>query len=224
MANGTSGIPKASAGGGGGSGGSFSQTPNIQPPSTLKEALGDKGAPLGIGSAVLGANPYFDNTYTYAEFTQNCNRCVVAYEARRRGYNVVAQPTYQGDNFGERVIAPDGTINARWQGAFQGAKTTMVGARTSSQVVQNINTQMADWGNGSRAVVGVTWKGGGGHVFNVERQNGRNYFVDAQAGVRYDPQQVFSMVDPQSVRLVRTDNLKFSNRAMRAVEQDSRRG
>lgn len=188
--------------------------------------MGEKGRPIGIGEAVVGANPYFDPTGTYAEFNMNCNRCVVAYEARRRGYDVVAQPTYENDTFGQRVVAPDGTINARWQGAFQGAKTEMVGGKNTNEVISNINGKMETWGNGSRAVVGVTWSpqvGGGGHVFNVERQSGRNYFVDAQSGERYNPRQVFSMVVPNSVRLVRTDNLKFSSRAMRAVEQDTRR-
>lgn len=224
MANGTSGIPKGTAGPGITGPTNWSQAPNTPPPESLKEALGEKGRPLSIGNAVMGANPYFDPTFTYAEFNQNCNRCVVAYEARRRGYDVVAQPTYEGDDFGNRVYAPDGTVNARWQGAFQGAKTDMVGGQSANDVITNINGKMKEWGNGSRAVVGVDWKGGGGHVFNVERQSGRSYFVDAQSGEIYDPKQVFAQVNPQSVRLVRTDNLRFSNRAMRAVEQDTRRG
>lgn len=209
-------------GGGIGSGGffqsNFGNGTNINEPKSLKEALGKKGKSKTIGDAVMGANPYYDPTYTYAEFTENCNRCVVAYEARRRGYDVVAQPTYQGDTFGQRVIAPNGTINARWQGSFQGAKTQMIKGNTTADIVKNIDNTMKEYGNGSRGIIGVTWKAGGGHVFNVERANGKTYYVDAQVGKRYTPMQIMSEVVPGSVRLVRTDNLKFSDRAKNALE------
>lgn len=45
---------------------------------------------LSIIADIKATNPrFFTHTHEYME---NCQRCVVAYEARRRGYNVIAKP------------------------------------------------------------------------------------------------------------------------------------
>ncbi len=194
----------------------WSSAPNTQNPSTLREALGNKGKPMSMADAVRGANPYYDGTYR--EFSENCQRAVVAYEARRRGYNVTAQPTYEGDKLPQVVAS-----NGRWQGAFKGAKSENVSGRNTQQVQNNIEAKMKEYGNGARAVVGVQWKNGGGHVFNIERQNGKTHYVDSQIGARYKPSEVLGMAKPNSVRLVRTDNLKFSDRAKKSIEQSGSR-
>ena len=174
-----------------------------------------------MAQAVTGANPYYDPTGTYREFTENCQRAVVAYEARRRGYNVTAQPTFEGDKLPQDNV--NGKGNARWQGAFQGAKSENVGGRTARDAQKNVEAKMKEYGNGSRAVLGVQWKNGGGHVLNVEHRNGKTYYVDAQVGAKYTPSELFNAVKPGSVRVVRTDNLKFSDRAKKSVEQSGKR-
>lgn len=99
----------------------------------------------------------------------------------------------------------------------------MVSGKNAKEVQNNIESKMKEYGNGSRAVVGVQWKNGGGHVFNVERQNGKTHYVDAQIGARYKPSEVLGMAKSNSVRLVRTDNLKFSDRAKKSVEKSGSR-
>lgn len=47
-----------------------------------------KGIPLSIEDAVSDANPNYGNG---KEYEVNCQRCVQAYELRRRGYNVIAK-------------------------------------------------------------------------------------------------------------------------------------
>ena len=78
---------------------------------------------------------------------------------------------------------------------------------------------MSSYGDGARAIIGVQWKKGGGHVINVERQNGKTYYVDAQVGKRYNPTEVLSKAKPSSVTIVRTDNLKFTERAKKTLLQ-----
>ena len=221
--SGGGGLPtlKPSGGGSGSGGGQFSNGVGLQNIDTLKEAIGKKGQAMSIQRAVEGANPYFDRTGTYKEFTENCQRCVVAYEARRRGYNVVAQPTYEGDILPQANVAGKG--QARWQGAFQGAKSEKVGAKTADKALANVEAKMKEYGNGSRAVLGVQWKNGGGHVLNVENKNGKTLFVDAQVGGKYTAKDLFKAIKPSEVRLVRTDNLKFSDRAKKSIEQSGRR-
>ena len=81
---------------------------------TLKDALGTRGNPKSMASAMLDSNPNYNGDYK--EFSQNCQRVVVAYEARRRGYDVEAQPTFKGDNLNK--IAYDDTTNNVMRGRW----------------------------------------------------------------------------------------------------------
>lgn len=188
--------------------------PNV--PATLKEAIGPKGKPKSMASATSGANPYFSEEYD--EYSSNCQRCVVAYELRRRGYDVMALPTYSGD-VKPRVAfkASDGSISGRWMGAFQQAKAESVGARSTDKVVSNVQRRMQSYGNGSRGVVQVFWKNGGGHVFNVENSGGKIKARDAQTGKAVNLKGYLSHAKPGSVNLIRTDNLRVSDRSREFV-------
>lgn len=194
-----------------------------QTPDTLKSALGSRGKEKSIGDAVVETNP--NHSYDYREFSANCQRCVVAYELRRRGYDVEALPTYQGDTL-NRVAYVDqnnGIYAARWRGAFQGAKTENVGvagnnASAEKAVMQNISDKMKEYGNGSRAVIQIFYRGGGGHVFNVENQGGRIVYVEAQTGKMKDVARTMQSVRTDSVNIVRVDNLRVSDRAKNFVK------
>lgn len=183
----------------------------------LKDALGEKGKAKTIGDATVGTNPNYNGDYK--EFSENCQRCVVAYEARRRGYDVEAQPTYQGDTLNQVAYSDEnaGVSRGRWMGAFQGAKPKNVSSSTEQGVMNNIDKQMASYGDGSRGVVQIFYKGGGGHVFNVERQHGKTVYVEAQVGRIKNFKETLTHVRTERVALVRTDNLKFSERAKNFV-------
>lgn len=192
---------------------------------TLKEALGQKGKPLSMEQAYARANPYYSKTWDH--YSSNCQRCVVAYELRRRGYGVTAQPTYKGDQKPKVAFtSKDGRINGRWMGAFQGAKAINVGTKqrnnAEGKVVSNINKKMRGFGNGSRGVVAVYWKNGGGHVFNVENKNGKIKAVEAQTGKAVSLKNYIKKARPGSVNLIRTDNLRVSERAKEFVTPERR--
>lgn len=186
-------------------------------PDSLKEAIGRKGKPNSIVDSVVGTNPYY--SANYREFSENCQRCVVAYELNRRGYNVTAQPTYKGDTLPSVAYYNQKakTFEGRWKGAFKGAKTINVGAKTEPGVISNIENTMKSYGSGSRAVVQIFYKSGGGHVFNVENDCGRIVYVEAQTGKMKSIKQTMRSVDTASVNLVRTDNLNISERAKNFV-------
>ena len=186
-------------------------------PESLKEAIGSKGTPNSIAESVVKTNPHYNASYR--EFSENCQRCVVAYELNRRGYNVTALPTFKGDNLPKiaHYNQRSGTFEGHWKGAFRNAKTVNVGAKTEAGAIANIESAMKSYGSGSRAVVQIFYKGGGGHVFNVENQRGRIVYVEAQAGKMKNIERTMSSVDSRSVNLVRTDNLKLSDRARNFV-------
>jgi hypothetical protein len=186
-------------------------------PESLKEAIGPKGAPNSIADSVVKTNPHWNTSYR--EFSENCQRCVVAYELNRRGYDVTALPTYKGDTLPNvaHYNPKSGTFEGRWKGAFRNAKTVNVGAKTEDGAIANIESAMKSYGPGSRAVVQIFYKSGGGHVFNVENQRGRIVYIEAQAGRMKNISHTMRSVNTSSVNLVRTDNLKLSNRARNFV-------
>lgn len=211
----------ASSGGGGGklafANGKWGNGTGFVPHDTLKQALGTRGEPFSMANAMFDTNPYHSDDYK--EFSENCQRVVVAYEARRRGYDVTAQPTYKGDKLNQVAYNDDanGISRGRWMGAFQDAKPKNVSASTEQGVLNNIDKQMKNYGEGSRGVVQIFYKGGGGHVFNVERKSGKTQYIEAQTGKVKDFGKTLKNVKTNRVALVRTDNLKFSDRAKNFV-------
>lgn len=175
----------------------------------LNDALGKKGRVMNPERATMGANPNYSPLYS--EYSENCQRCVVTYEARRRGYDVVAQPTYQGDTmpYGDNYLQN-----------FVGAKREDVSARNTKGVLKNVQNKMAGYGNGSRGIIEVHWQGGSGHVFNCEQKGGKTIFRDAQTGHSYKPENVFKKVKPGSVRITRVDNLDFAEYAAKSFTKD----
>lgn len=205
----------------GNNGGNWSNGIGTKVADTLREALGRKRAPIDMTSAYKDANPNYDASGTYREYTENCQRCVVAYELRRRGYDVTALPTYSGDTMPQARMIGNRKFG-RWQGAFKGARPINVGAKNPNGVVSNIRNKMQEFEDGSRGVVSITYKGKRyGHVFNVEQRKGTTYFVDAQSGDRIRAKNFFAITKTAEVNLVRTDSLRVSERAKNLVTSEN---
>ena len=73
---------------------------------------------------------------------------------------------------------------------------------------------MKSFGNGSRGIVKIP-----GHVFNVENIGGKITYLDAQTNTIYNSNNVFSRIGKKSseIQLIRTDNLRISERAKKSV-------
>lgn len=208
--NGASTPDGGSPGGGGDLDGEWTGSVGGRVYETAAEALGTQGRAMGVEKATLGANPNYSPEYR--EYSENCQRCVQAYEARRRGYDVVAHPTYNGDTM------PSGN---NWTNGFVEAKTESIASSTRKAVQNKLDKKMAEYGEGSRAVVSVQWSGANfGHVINVERKGGKTIYRDAQTGVQYKGNNFFKNVNPKSVSVTRVDNLPFSDAIGQAVTKD----
>lgn len=199
---------------GGGSGKTpFGQpnTPQVVPTAQLRGQIGAKGRPISSVEATKNVNPYYNPMY--GDYSENCQRCVVAYELNRRGYKVEAEASY-----GDKDPYPRG----RWRNTFKGLQMVNVGARNTAKTNENIKKNMSQWGNGSRAIVEIS-KRGGGHVFNVEYHNGKLYYYDAQVGKRYDPKRVFDNCTSSATRIARVDNLDIGHDAIGAVRKRTKK-
>lgn len=203
--SGGGGLKTISPGGGGGGGKQhFSDGLGFPNYKTGADALGTQGKPMSMTQATTGTNPHYSREYS--EFSENCQRCVVANEARRRGYDVTAQPTYKGDTM------PNGE---NWNAAFENPQPKSMKSRSQ------VETEMASYGNGARAVMTFGWKGGrSGHAISVEYNKGKITYLDPQVGGKYVASELYKSISKGNVILTRVDNLKFSDNVKHAVTKD----
>lgn len=183
-------------------------------PETLSEALGKKGRPMATRDAIMKANPFYDKTASTAEYNQNCQRAVIATEARFRGYDVIAQPTYDGDKM---------PTSGNWAKNFIGAKTENVGRTTANATRNALETKMRGYGDGARAVMSVQWSGSrSGHVLNVVQRGKNTYYYDGQTGSIVSPKALYSAIKTRETKITRVDNLQFSDTEKEAVRKTPR--
>lgn len=129
------------------------------------------------------------------KWRNNCQRCVSAYEMRRRGYNVTAKPL-------PGKLADD--YLAQWfEHAWENANTIWCNKGSGKREIEGYIKQ---WGNGSRAVIRVKWKGGGGHVFVAENIEGKIRYYDPQSGDN-DCSRYFQDAREGKSTITRVDNL-----------------
>lgn len=145
-------------------------------------------------------NPNYDPEKN-GEWENNCQSCAPAYEMRRRGYDVEAKPFTDENEYLSR------NPEAAWDNPD--VQTTEGNGKA------DIEHQMQEWGDGSRAEVVAYWKEGGGHAFCAEQVNGETKFVDPQVAssddVSHDAGAYFDHVrDDGSTRFWRTDDAKPS--------------
>ena len=133
------------------------------------------------------------------EYKLNCQRCCPTYEMRRRGYDVEALP---------RILEGNDDISKNWQKIFKGAKWNHLKASRGLSQKKEIIELMKGFGEGARAEIYVTWKGGRSpHVFMVENIGGEIHFIDPQPG-RNDVAYYFEHIMPKWTMICRLDQLE----------------
>ena len=159
-----------------------------------RQLLDGKGSPMSVEDAMMGTNPNW--TSGSMEWHNNCQRCVIVYELRRRGYDVTATK-YEGWD----------DVARGWRRAFEGMTPVNVGSRNRQAVLRNMYNLMQSWGEGSRAIVDLDWSRGTGHVFNAEFRNGKLLLVEAQTGEYVKWSRYEASMMPTKTKMWRVDNL-----------------
>lgn len=158
---------------------------------------------------LLATNPNYSTVDSDSPWNNNCQRCVSAYEARRRGYDVEAQPLPNGNDPLPIMLHPQG-----WPSVYKDGQLIDCSANSGTAAAMNVENMMESWGDNCRAIVRVRWKpeaGGGGHVFIAERTNGITRFVDPQNGAT-DASSYFQFAKGSDLFCMRIDNLDFTDR------------
>lgn len=157
---------------------------------------------------LAAANPGYADSRSARDFkyTHNCQRCVPAYEMRRRGYDVVAKPR-ETDKDGKPSTTD--RVSTGWMSIFKGARFE----RCNGSGKAKCDSLMKQWGDGARAEVYVAWSrklGGGAHVFVAENRGGKIVYIDPQSG-REDASGYFKNAQKGRTMIARIDNLDPSD-------------
>ena len=137
---------------------------------------------MSISDAIKGANPYYS---TATEYKVNCQRCVQAYELRRRGYDVIAKPKPNKNNtvtWGSECFVPKGSYKYNWE------------PYTLNQTEAAVKKELKNAPDGARYSIYIKWQkkyGSGAHVFIAEKKDDVIHYVDPQPG-KMDASDYFS--------------------------------
>ena len=174
-----------------------------------------------IEKAVAATNPKYKNILrgvnASEEYSKNCQRCVVALEARLRGYNVTAGARRLDVKEDIAVtILKGGIVNKNsWLSAFVGGAENIKKLNSPLEIIN----EMDKYGNGARAIVRCSWKAGrAGHVFHVINENGVIYAYDAQKGNKKKIIDTLSRMKTDSAYILRTDNIDLTDDVVKMVE------
>ena len=73
-----------------------------------------------------------------------------------------------------------------------------------------VYAKMAEWGDGSRAIVRIQWLGGDeGHVFNAVQVDGKTLLIDSQNPNRQPHKYFDSNVIESGISIARVDDKEF---------------
>lgn len=157
-------------------------------------------------------NPHYDpNKIAYS---YNCQRCVTTYEARRRGLDVTALPTYKGDTW------PNGQ---KYATAYKNAHIIKCDAARSNGARANVERNVLAAPDGARFIVRIGVKGNplNGHVFIAENRGGKVAYVDPQIhgdNRQADASSHWDWASGKRCTCMRVDNLKFTDKLKEVCE------
>ena len=139
----------------------------------------EKGSPMSFADAdAQRSNPGWENN---PQRMDNCQTCVVAYELRRRGYDVEAKPrTHQ--NYDQEKMSYDPC----WAWRVPGTKDmpqiikSDESFESADKAIEHLNNTIED---GKRYTMNFVWGDGrGAHIIIAEKTDGKTWLFDPQSG------------------------------------------
>lgn len=179
---------------------------NVQYESLFGERFSKIQGKITPTNQIAKVNPHYGET----GYGTNCQRCVLVYEMRMRGWNVEAQPA--SSNFNED------TFQARWITAFKDLLRERKDIKgDGTQAKSTISNIMSNYGDGSRAIVSVKFSANQpGHVFIAQNVNGNTMFIDPQRNL-LDAQDVFEKIMKNKTCLYRIDDKEPTQNILEAI-------
>lgn len=135
--------------------------------------------------AVRKVNPHYNDG---KKWQKNCQRCVPAYEMRRRGYDVQAKPA---------ILDKTDRVTNNWKDVFENAYWKKI--PYDEDDLHEITKSMSEWGDGARSQIYVKWTTGMSHVFSAEQIDGKTVFYDPQNPEKDAREYFFSLVKGSTI-------------------------
>lgn len=148
----------------------------------------------------LYTNTYKDNSEDDYLYKQNCGFCTMAYDLRRRGYDVQAIPM-PGYGIGNDTIADlyETKNHEKVTQSYISPWKKDDGTRepASAEVyTDRLFDAFEQGGSGSSGEVHVDWFGGGGHSMAYQVVDGKGYVLDCQTNTMYDREDYAKLIAP----------------------------
>lgn len=139
-------------------------------------------------------------------YSNNCSNCTMAYELRKRGFDVTAKPL-----FGGRAVDTVREVFGNPKERTPDLSNVKTGFGSTKQYVNAVKADIGkNMPDGARGGIYLAFNGGGsGHIFNWTKSGGQVSFVDAQDSGR-NADKNFNNSVRDSVRYFRTDNAKIN--------------
>lgn len=190
---------------------------NVQPGISTVQIVGvSKGEPMNFDDADgMKANPGYESDFARV---MNCQTCVVANEARRRGYDVQAKP-YTNKNKSMFALAEQPT--RAYIDPETGKEPGMIRVEESPTKARFNKLCEETVKDGERYHLRIETKAGGGHVVCMDRdENGVLRVYDPQDGSIYKASEYlkrakyssksYGITVPEDNYIFRVDNAKFN--------------
>ena len=170
-----------------------------------------------IADDLKATNPHYREG---RQWQINCQRCVGAYEMRRRGYDVTARPRPMIDgapDYSDEL--PNRLSDNGWPHMFENPELEAVAGTTGNAIRNRISQRLREYGDGARVIVRVRWKGrnSGGHVFIAEQDGEETRYIDPQTGSS-DCSSYLDRVRKGETYILRVDDNETTSLIEKAVE------
>lgn len=132
----------------------------------------------------------------------NCFECTLAYEMRRRGYNVQANEVWGG--FPAEVLHAFDVKDAFSIDVMTGLNVNLSYKSRAEECYKQMEEQCLAYGDGARGMMGIYYANGGGHAMTWVVEDGEFKIIDNQAQNR-DAKEIF-MCSDGTVKVYRLDN------------------
>ena len=155
---------------------------------------------------MAACNPKYSKGGVYKN---NCISCALAYDLRRRGYDVEAASI-------DTTSATNGSLPVQL-GFYKGEKLEAFEVpKDPDAAMKQFANQILKYGDGSRGMLRIRWKNGDGHAAVWEVDNGSVVVRDPQNNTIVD--LLGYMRRAKTFYYFRTDNLELTNKIFHFVQ------
>ena len=172
-----------------------------------------KNKPTTLDEDMALVNPNYKTNKE--KYDQNCGACSIAYELRRRGYDVEVVDEDDWHEYGGRVGDLADCFNGAEIVKMDSIKEKYGCTGNVSSVAKYVDKDILSHGEGARGNISFVWTQGGGHAIAWEVSNGKVEYRDCQTNQKINLYDYAALAS--DVMYMRTDNLQPTKKCYKFV-------